>query len=460
MIKTGLKFKIISGNLAITALMVIVGLIAVIQFITLGDLVAHLTGSVATEVKVAGNIRAEILNMRTSVENFISLNRTEDRESAEAHITNVNRLLEQARSQITDKQRSAKLQEIETAAREYIEKFNNVVIRMQARDDNTRALFAAGDKLKSDLHSLVLQNGRTVESFFQESEQMLTQHSAEKRPLSEVSDLLNRTNTTKTQSRKLLLSMEALGDFLDAKAGVNHFLLDYDTAASQQVSQAMNAVITRLETDPAFETVMYGAEDYLDAFEGLAAVSLKMNREIKDTLLPLAPRIVALAGEVTDSGWQEMNLSRQRVEEKKQTTQNVIIGIVLMSLIAGIGIGAFLARRISKPIARVVDGLSGCARQVADGAVHILSASQDLAQGASEQAASIEETSSSLEEMSAMTKQNADNATQADKLMQDCNQVVNHAEESMASLTASMQEISAASEETSKIIKTIDEISF
>ncbi|MCP4715542.1 MAG: methyl-accepting chemotaxis protein, partial [Deltaproteobacteria bacterium] len=177
-------------------------------------------------------------------------------------------------------------------------------------------------------------------------------------------------------------------------------------------------------------------------------------------LLPLAPRIVALAGEVTDSGWQEMNLSRQRVEEKKQTTQHVIIGIVLMSLIAGIGIGAFLARRISKPIARVVDGLSGCARQVADGAVHILSASQDLAQGASEQAASIEETSSSLEEMSAMTKQNADNATQADKLMQDCNQVVNHAEESMASLTASMQEISAASEETSKIIKTIDEISF
>ena len=43
-------------------------------------------------------------------------------------------------------------------------------------------------------------------------------------------------------------------------------------------------------------------------------------------------------------------------------------------------------------------------------------ASQTLAEGASQQAASIEETSSALEEMSSMTKQNADNAAQANTL--------------------------------------------
>jgi methyl-accepting chemotaxis protein len=41
-------------------------------------------------------------------------------------------------------------------------------------------------------------------------------------------------------------------------------------------------------------------------------------------------------------------------------------------------------------------------------------ASQQLAEGASEQAAALEETSSALEEMSSITKQNADNAPRAD----------------------------------------------
>jgi len=59
-----------------------------------------------------------------------------------------------------------------------------------------------------------------------------------------------------------------------------------------------------------------------------------------------------------------------------------------------------------------------------------------------------------------MTKQNADNARQADGLMKEANQVVTRANESMGKLNVSMQEISKASQETSKIIKTIDEIAF
>jgi methyl-accepting chemotaxis protein len=62
--------------------------------------------------------------------------------------------------------------------------------------------------------------------------------------------------------------------------------------------------------------------------------------------------------------------------------------------------------------------------------------------------------------MSSMTRQNADNANQADNLMKEANQVVGRANDSMAGLTASMEDISTASEETSKIIKTIDEIAF
>ena len=59
-----------------------------------------------------------------------------------------------------------------------------------------------------------------------------------------------------------------------------------------------------------------------------------------------------------------------------------------------------------------------------------------------------------------MTRQNADNAGMADNLMHEAKKAVELANDSMAALTVSMDEISKASEETSKIIKTIDEIAF
>ena len=61
---------------------------------------------------------------------------------------------------------------------------------------------------------------------------------------------------------------------------------------------------------------------------------------------------------------------------------------------------------------------------------------------ASEQAAAIEATSSSLEEISAMTGQNTQRAHQANALMQEARQAVETADCAMAALTRAMDEIS------------------
>ncbi|MCK5340414.1 MAG: methyl-accepting chemotaxis protein, partial [Desulfobulbaceae bacterium] len=66
----------------------------------------------------------------------------------------------------------------------------------------------------------------------------------------------------------------------------------------------------------------------------------------------------------------------------------------------------------------------------------------------------------SLEETSAMIRQNADNAKHADGLMSDMSNVVKEAGAAMEKLNVSMAEALQASEETSKIIKTIDDIAF
>ena len=131
-----------------------------------------------------------------------------------------------------------------------------------------------------------------------------------------------------------------------------------------------------------------------------------------------------------------------------------------LAVLLAVAIGIFLTRSITKPVNRVIEGLSEGAEQVASASSQVSSASQSLAEGASEQAAGLEETSSSIEEMASMTKQNADNANQANTLMTETSQVVNEANHAMVELTGSMKEITTASEETAKIIKTIDEIAF
>jgi methyl-accepting chemotaxis protein len=83
-----------------------------------------------------------------------------------------------------------------------------------------------------------------------------------------------------------------------------------------------------------------------------------------------------------------------------------------------------------------------------------------MAEGASEQASSLEETSASLEEMASMTRQNADNASQANSLMGEAKQVVAEGSGAMTHMATAIGEIKQSADETAKIIKTIDEIAF
>ncbi|MCE5264114.1 MAG: methyl-accepting chemotaxis protein [Deltaproteobacteria bacterium] len=137
---------------------------------------------------------------------------------------------------------------------------------------------------------------------------------------------------------------------------------------------------------------------------------------------------------------------------------SVILTIVGVLLAAGLGI--FLTLMITRPVNRIVAGLTEGADQVAAASSQVSSSSQQLAEGASEQAASLEETSSSLEELSSMAKQNADNAGQAKAMMQESKTAVDKANQQMDELIEAIGEITRSSEETGKIIKTIDEIAF
>jgi methyl-accepting chemotaxis protein len=140
--------------------------------------------------------------------------------------------------------------------------------------------------------------------------------------------------------------------------------------------------------------------------------------------------------------------------------RNVIIYSVLATIILVIVVSMYIIRTINNQLMQAVGQLSSSASQTNEIVIAMSAGSQTLAEGASEQAASIEETSAAVEELASQTRQNSDNAGEANILMQATTTVVNRAVSSMDELTASMDDITRASEETSKIIKTIDEIAF
>jgi methyl-accepting chemotaxis protein len=195
--------------------------------------------------------------------------------------------------------------------------------------------------------------------------------------------------------------------------------------------------------------------------EALARPMMNGNTGIANVTTPEGEFTIAYAP-VNQGGWS-LAVSQPRGEIMSPVvnmrTILTIAFVVIATLLAGL-ITWMVRTSIHRPIDRITAKLGEGAEQVASASGQISSSSQSLAEGASEQAASIEETSSSLEEMSSMTKLNAENAHQADALMKTANEVIVKANVSMNQLMGSMEQISKASEETSKIIKTIDEIAF
>jgi methyl-accepting chemotaxis protein len=154
------------------------------------------------------------------------------------------------------------------------------------------------------------------------------------------------------------------------------------------------------------------------------------------------------------------HLENAKAEASRSMMFRIGIFTAIFVVILCFAIYFLLNRSVVRPLRSVIEGMSGCAAQVAGASFGISSASQELAERASEQAASLEETVSALNEVSSMTERNSQTSKTADKFMSDTSHLILGASSTMNSLKEFMGEVYTASENTQKIIKTIDEIAF
>ena len=249
---------------------------------------------------------------------------------------------------------------------------------------------------------------------------------------------------------------------LQCRTQEKDFMLQGDKKYQEENNRTMQEIyakcdqLTKLceaEKDKrAINSIEEAAKEYKIAFDGW--ISLWQEQQNNSKVMAQA------AGKFVDNCKSFRTNEQETMRSTIASSNGIIIGGALVAIVAGTILALVLTCGITKPINKIISRLSLGADQTTSSAGQVSSSSQSLAQGASEQAASLEETTASMEEMASMTNQNADNAAQAKKLAETAWNNAETGTEAMNRMSMAIDDIKKSSDETAKIIKTIDEIAF
>ena len=198
----------------------------------------------------------------------------------------------------------------------------------------------------------------------------------------------------------------------------------------------------------------------------------------------------ALGKTLSDLMALENRLSKENYESSIKNSNQLMSAfavVLVIVILSAIVINLIMARLITKPvkesvevirkvaegdltqdirvlskdeIGELAESVNAMRKKMGEAVGQSMAISSVLSDSSSQQAASIEETSASLDEMASMTKQNAENTTAANHLMISVREAIEKANQAMTELTRSMTDIARASEQTQKIVKNIDEVAF
>ncbi len=124
----------------------------------------------------------------------------------------------------------------------------------------------------------------------------------------------------------------------------------------------------------------------------------------------------------------------------------------------GVLVGSFQA--MARGLQEMVTNFRSATEQVFAGAEQVSELSHVISQGATRQASSVEELTSSLEEISSQTALNAENANEANTKAGSAKNNAERGRDQMNEMLKAMDEINASSTNISKVIKVIDDIAF
>ncbi len=201
------------------------------------------------------------------------------------------------------------------------------------------------------------------------------------------------------------------------------------------------------------------AAGYKKAMQSMVAAWAKAD-QTGEKRLAAAGVLITACKTTADAGISSTQTIADNAANSLSRSSTVMVIGLCAAAIIGTVLAFFITIGITRPLRNLINGLTQGSEQVASASNQVSQSSQEMAEGANEQASSLEEVSSSLEQMSSMTQQNADNARQANSKSQDVGTAAEQGSNAMGRMREAISSIKTSSDETAKIVKTIDEIAF
>lgn len=229
---------------------------------------------------------------------------------------------------------------------------------------------------------------------------------------------------------------------IEREEGTEIYLINRDREAVTQAESVSNST-GALDTKAAY--AISNGENGIDIYENAAG-----------------NEVIGSYNSIPLIGWgMTVEADRSIAMAEVRSVMWFLFGIaVIILILSGVGIIYAMRKNLMDPLKEAIDLINSASDQVHSASNEVSSSSQSLAESTSQQAANLQETTSSLEEISSQTKQSAENSHQAELAMNESRPLVKNGVEAMKRMNEAMEEIKDSSEETSKIIKTIDDIAF
>lgn len=447
-----LSVKIGVGFGIILIIAVLLGGIAAFNMNNVKNQSTKLAKEYVPEVQVSNNVQRHTLETMYHIRGYVF---TEDKQYLESGMKTMSELknyIKDAKELAARAKSLTKLKEdingIEAKVNEYEQLVNEAAAKNAVIENDRKSLDAASAEYMKQCYEYL--NNQNTE-MKQEINSKIEPAKLEERlwKITLINDVIDLGNAVRMADFK----SQALRDNQIAGDAVKSFDEIFKKVEELKAKTAKEVNMKQLET------IKTQAANFKAALTGLAE-NRKASDELRKKRQVIGDEITAAAEEIAKVGIENTSKIADAAAASLSLSSLILIIGLIIAIVLGLLLAFIIIRSITKPINRVVEGLSEGAQQVASASNQLSATSQQLAEGNSEQAASIEETSSTLEEASSMVQQNSENTKQAAQLAGQAKNAADKGNAEMQEMMTSMSEIKKSSDQIAKIIKVIDEIAF